>query len=134
MNPLEARSQTLETLRRERFDVLVVGGGNSAVESALSLADSRVCKSVSISYRRNTFARCRADNRTRIDEAIRQGLVRPLLPSTIEEIRPHDVLVKANNQVSAMPNDSIIVQIGGTTPRELLSKFGVQVVTKYGES
>ena len=50
--------------------VLVVGGGNSAVESALALADFGGCASVAISYRRDKFARCRAENRRRIDEAI----------------------------------------------------------------
>jgi thioredoxin reductase/NAD-dependent dihydropyrimidine dehydrogenase PreA subunit len=123
----------LEPREFQAQDVLVVGGGNAAVESALSLADSGVCKSVTISYRRNAFARCRAENRERIDVAIRRGRVKPLMPSTVEEIRARDVVLRVGEGTTALPNDSVIVQVGGTTPRELLSRFGVDVVTKYGE-
>jgi thioredoxin reductase/Pyruvate/2-oxoacid:ferredoxin oxidoreductase delta subunit len=114
--------------------VLVVGGGNSAVETALSLSDSGVCASVAISYRRDTFARCRADNRARIDEAFRAKRIHALLPSEVERIEPQSVTLRMKGQRNALRNDSIIVQIGGTTPRELLARFGVPVVTKYGES
>jgi len=70
----------------EGKQVLVVGGGNSAVETALSLADSGGCRSIAISYRRAAFARCRADNRRRIDQAIQRGAVRALMPSEVVRI------------------------------------------------
>ncbi|HEX7672049.1 MAG TPA: NAD(P)-binding domain-containing protein, partial [Polyangiaceae bacterium] len=76
--------------------VLVVGGGNSAVESALSLADSGGCASVSISYRRTAFARCRAENRRRIDELVARGAVTPLLPSEVERIDVEDVVLRVD--------------------------------------
>jgi thioredoxin reductase len=114
--------------------VLVVGGGNSAVENALALADFNGCASVTISYRRNAFARCRADNRRRIDEVIKAGKVRPLLPSEVVRIGATDVMLKADSEQMAIPNDDVIVQIGGTAPSELLQKFGIEVVTKRGEA
>lgn len=114
--------------------MLVVGGGNSAVESALSLADDGGCASVAISYRRDVFARCRAENRERIDQAIRDGRIKSLLPSVVQEVRAHEVALRAGEQSVTIPNDAIIVQIGGTTPRELLAGFGVDVVTKFGEA
>lgn len=114
--------------------VLVVGGGNSAVESALSLADAGQCASVAISYRRNAFARCRADNRRRIDEYIRAGRVRALMPSEVKRIGTTDLALRADGKDLTIPNDAVIVQIGGTAPAELLAKFGVEVVTKYGEA
>lgn len=114
--------------------VLVVGGGNSAVENALALADFNRCASVSISYRRNTFARCRAENRQRIDELIRAGKVRPHMPSEVLRIGVHDVVLKADQKEMAIPNDEVIIQIGGTAPAELLRKFGIEVVTKRGEA
>ncbi len=114
--------------------VLVVGGGNSAVESALSLADLGGCASVSISYRRGAFARCRADNRRRIDEYIARGAVRPFLPSEVIRINSKDVVLDAGGRQGAIANDAVIVQIGGTAPAELLQKFGIAVVTKHGES
>jgi thioredoxin reductase/NAD-dependent dihydropyrimidine dehydrogenase PreA subunit len=114
--------------------VIVVGGGNSAVESALSLADSGGCASVTISYRRAAFARCRADNRRRIDELIAAGLVRPLMSSEVVRINPTDVVLKAGEKQVTIPNDAVIVQIGGTAPAELLHKFGIEVVTKRAEA
>lgn len=114
--------------------VLVVGGGNSAVESALSLADSGVCASVTISYRRNVFARCRAENRRRIDELIRTHRVRPLMPSDVTRIGVSDVALSVDKKELVIPNDSVIVQVGGTAPSELLAKFGIEVVTKRGEA
>ncbi|HSO36547.1 MAG TPA: NAD(P)-binding domain-containing protein [Labilithrix sp.] len=113
--------------------VLVVGGGNSAVETALSLADSNGCASVTISYRRNVFARCRAENRRRIDECIQAGKVRTLMPSEVKRINGSDVVLAAGSDMVTIPNDAVIVQIGGTAPSELLEKFGIEVVTKRGE-
>lgn len=114
--------------------VLVVGGGNSAVESALSLSDSNGCASVSISYRRNAFARCRAENRRRIDEAIRAGKVRALMPSEVKSIGMSDLVLTMDKREMTIPNDAVIVQVGGTAPAELLQKFGIEVVTKRGEA
>jgi len=111
-----------------------VGGGNSAVENALALADFGACASVAISYRRNAFARCRAENRRRIDELIAAGKVRPLMPSEVVRIGPNDVVLTAEGKELTMPNDAVIVQIGGTAPAELLQKFGIEVVTKRGEA
>jgi thioredoxin reductase/NAD-dependent dihydropyrimidine dehydrogenase PreA subunit len=114
--------------------VLVVGGGNSAVEVALMLADFDRCASVSISYRRETFARCRGDNRRRIEEAIREGRVKALLPSQIVGIGQREVVLTRAGRETRIPNDAVIVQIGGTAPAELLRSFGVHVVTKRGEA
>jgi thioredoxin reductase len=114
--------------------VLVVGGGNSAVENALALSDFNRCASVTISYRRNAFARCRAENRRRIDEAIQAGRVRPLLPSEVNRIGETDVILTVGTAPLTIPNDAVIVQIGGTAPAELLHKFGIDVVTKHGEA
>jgi thioredoxin reductase/NAD-dependent dihydropyrimidine dehydrogenase PreA subunit len=114
--------------------VLVVGGGNSAVESALALADYGRCASVAISYRRDVFARCRGENRQRIDEAIHSGKVRALLPSQIVSINEKDVVLTNGGREMRIANDAVIVQIGGTAPAELLRTFGIQVVTKRGEA
>jgi thioredoxin reductase len=114
--------------------VLVVGGGNSAVESALSLSDLGGCASVSISYRRTAFARCRAENRRRIDDVIARGAVRALLPSEVVRIDATSVLLRSEGNETLLQNDAVIVQIGGTAPAELLHKFGVAMVTKRGEA
>jgi thioredoxin reductase len=114
--------------------VLVVGGGNSAVESALALADYGGCASVALSYRRAELARVRRQNRARIDEVIRAGKVKGLMPSEVVSVTAREVSLKAKDVTTSIPNDAIIVQIGGTAPTELLSSFGIALQTKYGEA
>lgn len=114
--------------------VLVVGGGNSAVENAIALADFGKCASVSISYRRAAFARCRAENKRRIDELIASKRVLPIMPSEVVMIRETDVVIELNGEKRSLRNDAVIIQIGGTAPSELLQKFGIEVVVKRGEA
>jgi len=114
--------------------VLVVGGGNSAVESALALADAGVCKSVALSYRKNALARCRGDNRERIEQAFAAGTVTSHMPSEVDQIMESELSLKQDGKVETIPNDAVIVQIGGTAPASLLKSFGLEIVTKYGEA
>lgn len=124
-------------LEPEQFkgqNVLVVGGGNSAVENAIALAESNACASVSISYRREAFARCRVDNRRRIEALIVARKVFPIMPSQVLRIGERDVILDVGGQQQRLQNDAVVVQIGGTAPAELLQKFGIDVVTKRGEA
>jgi hypothetical protein len=89
---------------------------------------------VSISYRREAFARCLAENRRRIDEVIQSGAVRTLMPSEVGRIDDRSVTLIAGGRETSLPNDAVIVQIGGTAPAELLQTFGIRVVTKRGEA
>ena len=114
--------------------VLVVGGGNSAVETALALADHGRCASVTISYRKQQFARCRGQNRARIEQAIAQGHIAAELPSEVLAIGVSDVTLKTASGPKQVHNDATIVQIGGTPPSQLLKSFGIEIVTKYGEA
>jgi thioredoxin reductase/NAD-dependent dihydropyrimidine dehydrogenase PreA subunit len=114
--------------------VLVVGGGNSAVETALSLADFGGCASVSISYRRAQFARCRAENQARIAECIGAGSVIALMSTQLHSIEADSVTLSGDQGTGQkVRNDAVIVQIGGMPPSALLKSFGVRLVTKYGE-
>jgi thioredoxin reductase len=124
----------LEPKEFERKHVLVVGGGNSAVESALSLVDHGGCASVAISYRRSEFARCRAENWRRIDGMLRQRAVRAYFDTEVVDIGDADVTLRgAGGVLGKIANDSLIVQIGGTPPAKLLGSLGIALTTKYGE-
>jgi thioredoxin reductase/NAD-dependent dihydropyrimidine dehydrogenase PreA subunit len=115
--------------------VLVVGGGNAAVESAFALIDEGQCASVTISYRKNSFARCRQPNRKRIEADIHAGRLRALMGSEVEEIFEDGVRLRlSSGQTRTIPNDSVVVQIGGTAPTDLLQEIGIELVTKYGEA
>lgn len=114
-----------------RQHVLVVGGGNSAVESAIALADSGGCASVALSYRRGELARCRGDNRKRIGELVDAGRVTLLLKTVVTSVEPERVSLRYDDgREEERANDGVIVQIGGTPPSELLTKFGIQMVEK----
>jgi thioredoxin reductase (NADPH) len=115
--------------------VLVVGGGNSAVESALSLADFGGCASVALSYRRAELARCRAENKRRIAACFAAGTVHALLSTELTAIEADAVTLKDSEQrAKRLENDALVVQIGGTPPAQLLQSFGIQMVKKYGEA
>jgi len=114
--------------------VLVVGGGNAAVESAFALIDGGKCASVSISYRKNSFARCRQPNRQRVDAEIQAGRLTALMGTEVEEVFEDRVTLR--NGAAApltIQNDAVVVQVGGTAPTALLQDIGIEIVTKYGE-
>jgi hypothetical protein len=112
--------------------VLVVGGGDAAVEAALQLAEGRA--NVSLSYRGEALARCRAENRDAIDAAGKQGRIELLLPSTVKEIRVDTVLLDVAGREHAIPEAKVVVQIGGELPLEFLAKCGVSLRRYHGET
>ncbi len=113
--------------------VLVVGGGNSAAETALALADAGCCATVSLSYRKGVFARLRAQNQERLDLASAERRIEPVMNSELTSIEPDGVQLSTPSGVRTLPNDAVIIQAGGTPPGEILRSFGIETVTKYGE-
>ncbi len=112
--------------------ILVVGGGDSALEAALDLADEPgTC--VTLSYRGKAFDRVKPKNRTRLAEAIAAGKIEQLLESTVQEVGVDVVLLKHGDQILVRDNDVVIVCAGGELPTPMLKKIGIQVETHYGE-
>lgn len=109
--------------------VVVVGGGDSAVESALGLA-SQTGTSVTLSYRGEAFSRLKERNRARIDGAINEGRVTALLRSEVREIRPDVAVLDVEGTSHIVPCDDVIVRIGGEPATALLELLGVRMVTK----
>jgi putative YpdA family bacillithiol system oxidoreductase len=105
--------------------ILVVGGGDSAVEAALGLAN-QVGNQVTLSYRKEQFSRIKERNAKRIEEGMHSGKIKVLFNSTPTEIRPDSVLLEVAGQVQEIPNDYMWVFAGGTAPYEFLKKIGVQ--------
>ena len=115
--------------------VMVVGGGNAAVESAFALIDEGQCASVAMSYRKQTFLRCRQPNRKRIEAEISAGRVRAFLPTEVEQIFDDRIALRnGSGQPKVLQNDAVVVQVGGTAPTALLRDIGIELVTKYGEA
>ena len=111
--------------------VVVVGGGDSALEAAASIAELGDT-SVILSYRGEAFQRAKQKNRQRVDEASAKGQLKVLLNSQIREIRPDEVLMKQSGQELTVANDAVIVSAGGILPNDFLRSIGIRVETKYG--
>lgn len=111
--------------------VLVVGGGDSAMEAATSIAE-QPGSSVTLSYRSDAFSRAKEKNRQRVQEAEAAGTLRVLLKSTVKEIRADSVILEQEGNVIDIPNDAVIVSAGGVLPTPMLKAIGIQVETKYG--
>lgn len=111
--------------------VLVVGGGDSALEAALALAE-RPGTTVTLSYRSAAFSRVKAKNRSGLERAERDGRVRVELESTVASIEARQVLLKTRGGALTLPNDAVIVCAGGLLPTPLLQSVGIAFDTKYG--
>ncbi|MEN6587261.1 MAG: NAD(P)-binding domain-containing protein [Sulfuricella sp.] len=111
--------------------VLVVGGGDSALEAALAISE-QPGTTVTLSYRSNAFSRVKPKNRERIDEAVASQRVRLALETTVKEITPDLVMLKKGDEIIELPNQAIIVCAGGELPTPMLKKIGIQVEARYG--
>jgi thioredoxin reductase (NADPH) len=112
--------------------VLVVGGGDSALEAALDIA-AEPGTDVTLSYRSNAFSRVKAKNRQRIEEATAQKRIRVMLSSTVSRITPDKVLLKQGEENVELANDAVIVCAGGELPTPFLKKMGITVEAHHGE-
>ena len=114
------------------MDVLVVGGGDSAVEAAL--ACSVYAKSVALSYRGAVLNRIKAANRTRLQEAVAANRVRLMLHSEVRAISELSVELMVHGSAEQLANDAVIVCAGGVLPTGMLKALGVRVETRYGQA
>jgi len=105
-------------------DILVVGGGDSAVEAALGLAHQKGNR-VTLSYRQGEFNRIKERNAQRIREAQRTGKVQVLFSSKPVEVREKSVLIEVDGGVRELPNAWMWVFAGGEPPNAFLQKVGV---------
>ena len=111
--------------------VLVVGGGDSALEAAVSIAEEQGT-TVTLSYRSEAFSRAKQKNRDKVDRAAKAGRLRVLMKSNVKKVEDKQVHIEYQGKVSALRNDAIIVCAGGILPTGFLKEIGVNVETKYG--
>lgn len=112
--------------------VLVVGGGDSALEAAITISE-QPDTTVTISYRSESFGRVKAKNRDRLQQAEASKKITVLLKSNIKEIRPESVTIElADKEIVEIPNIAVIICAGGVLPTPFLKDIGVMVETHYG--
>ena len=104
--------------------IMVVGGGDSAIEYAVDLCDKN---EVSICYRRGTFRRANPTNQADIEKAVSGGMIRPLLNTEITELESESGKVKVifSDGTSEL-FDRLVYAIGGTTPSGFLQSSGIR--------
>jgi thioredoxin reductase (NADPH) len=112
--------------------VLVVGGGDSALEAAVAIAEQKGSK-VTLSYRSEAFSRVKEKNRSALKAAEDTGRLRVMLKSSPAAIKPDRVTLKLEDKSVDIRNDAVIVCAGGELPTPLLKKIGVMFETKRGE-
>jgi thioredoxin reductase (NADPH) len=112
-------------------EVLVVGGGDAALEAAISVARESNSK-VTLSYRGEAFSRVKGKNRDSLKELESSGKVKVYLTSIVREIRKESIALETGGNIQELKNDTVIVCAGGVLPTEFLKSLGVEVETKFG--
>jgi len=104
--------------------VLVVGGGDSALEAALRLAGEPGTR-IWLSYRGASFTRVQSGNRERLEQAVAAQRIGLLLESRVAEIRAREVVMKQGSRYFELANDAVIVCAGGLPPEAILARLGI---------
>ncbi|MBK8953950.1 MAG: NAD(P)-binding domain-containing protein [Saprospiraceae bacterium] len=111
--------------------VLVVGGGDSAIESALLLAEQN---KVTLSYRSEQFSRLKPKNAEKIKAAMTTQVIEVLLNTQVSQISEREVQLKQSNteELLHIPNDLVYIFAGGELPTQFLEKAGIQISKRFG--
>lgn len=104
--------------------ILVVGGGDSAVEAAMGLA-YQVGNTVTLSYRGAEFTRIKQRNAERLQESIRKGKLKVVLNSSPAEITREALVLDVKGAKQRIENDFVWIFAGGEPPTAFLKKIGV---------
>ena len=105
-------------------NILVVGGGDSAVEAAMGLAH-QAGNRVTLSYRKGEFSRLKDRNSKRIVEHIASGKLEVLFNSIPIEFREGSVLIEVGGEMRELTNDFVWIFAGGTSPSDFLKSAGI---------
>ena len=122
----------MEPEQYRKKKLLVVGGGDSAVEAAVRLAGEEGTE-VSLSYRKHVFSRIKEKNREGIEAAMRTGRVTAYMESEVESIEPRGAHLIQQGRRLSLDNDYVFVFIGGELPIAFLQSIGVRMEKKFGE-
>lgn len=134
---LEVRGEELskvfyDIVEMEEFQgsrVLVVGGGDSAIESAVGLAN-QPGTAVTLAHRGESFERAKERNRTKLEDAVARGRLQLLLQTQVRTIREDSVELDRDGTPLILPNDYVILRLGGEPPFAFLQRIGVRLVKK----
>ena len=109
--------------------VIVVGGGDSAVESAMLLMGDN---EVVLSYRNDQFARIKPKNKEAVNAAMEKGTLKVIFKSDLISIAPDHVLIKVGEETKRLANDLVYIFAGGELPTSFLQHAGVEITKRFG--
>jgi len=114
-------------------NIVVVGGGDSAIESALLLADEN---HVILSYRKDSFSRLKPKNNQKIKEAVAANKVELILNSNLVRIEDDKVTLQVDGEAQPrhVKNDLVYIFAGGELPTQFLKNAGIRITRKFGEA
>jgi len=119
----------LEPERISNKKIIVVGGGDSAIESALLLKNEN---EVIISYRKDKFSRLKPKNKENILKAQSDNALKIMFNSNISEINDSNIVVKTDDETKQIKNDLVYIFAGGELPTEFLKNSGVAISKRFG--
>lgn len=123
--------RVIDPAQHRNQHVLVVGGGDSALEAATSIA-AEPGTTVTLSYRSSAFSRAKPKNRELVEQMAASGRLRVLFNSNVKSIGDSVVDIAVEDMPQQIPNDSVVVSAGGILPSAFLRTIGVHVETKWG--
>ena len=113
-------------------DILVVGGGDTAVEAAVALAESG--NRVTLSYRKEKLDRPKEENQARLESLAREGRITPLFLSEVKEIRPETVRLATGKGEKVLPFRQVFVLIGRELPLAFFKRSGIRMAGQKDRS
>jgi len=122
----------LEPEQIEGKNILVVGGGDSAIEAALALSEQN---KVLLSYRSEAFQRIKPKNSEKIKAAMANDKIDVQFSSNVLNISEESIsLSLPGGEMREVPNDLVYIFAGGELPTEFLKKAGVEITTRFGHA
>jgi len=121
----------IDPAQYQNHRVLIVGGGDSALEAACAIAEIDGAE-VTLSYRSGAFTRAKPKNRQAVENAESDGRLRVILESNVRTIAKETVELEQHNNRIELPNDAVIISAGGILPTPFLRSIGITVDTRFG--
>jgi dihydropyrimidine dehydrogenase (NAD+) subunit PreT len=122
----------IDAQQYEGTRVLVVGGGDAALEAAIQIAEETEAE-VALSYRQPELGKAREANKRRFKELVQEGRIFAFMPSSPKGVTPRSVKLDVAGKALELKNDYVIACLGGELPTEFLKTNGVDMQRLHGE-
>lgn len=106
-------------------EALVVGGGDSALETAIALAEAGA--RVSLAYRTKELSRPKPENQEKLKALSEAGSVKVFPGVSVVRIEPAAVVLRENQRENQAPNDVVFTMLGRQAPLGFLRRSGIAI-------